>query len=97
MQDRKKALAGFVSGNYDAAIVDLGMPGMPGDEVAREMRRIDPYLGMILITGWELQESDPRRSVFVFQMQKLLDNLAHILNTLTLAIELHDMRLTEKG
>ncbi|MBT3606096.1 MAG: response regulator [Candidatus Latescibacteria bacterium] len=94
--DGQQGLEHFVVGRYDVAIVDLGMPGLSGDKVAGEMHRIDPHLATILITGWELSDNDPRRTVFDFQLQKPLDDLHHMADTLAQAIELHDLRQGEE-
>jgi FixJ family two-component response regulator len=72
------------------------MPKLSGDQVAKEMRRIEPSLATVLITGWERQENDSRMSAFDFQMQKPMDNLDHVLNTVAQAIELHDARVKKR-
>jgi hypothetical protein len=71
-------------------------PELPGDQVAREMRRMDPHLATVLITGWELQKNDPRQSVFDFHIQKPFGNLERVLNAVAQAIELHDARAEER-
>ena len=47
----------------DVAILDIGMPGMSGYEVAQQMRREAWGAGIVLvaITGWG-QEEDKRRA-----------------------------------
>ena len=70
--DGRKALEAFGPGLYEVAMIDLGLPGLPGDQVEREMRSVDPCLATVLITGWELREDDPRQSAFDFQIQKTL-------------------------
>jgi len=47
----KKALARFAAGRYDVVLTDLLMPDMSGLEVVEELRRIDPAVPMILLTG----------------------------------------------
>jgi len=37
---------------FDVVITDLGMPGMDGTEVAREIKRISPSTPVILLSGW---------------------------------------------
>ena len=39
----------FVHGRYDVALIDLGMPGTPGDRVARQMRQVDPAVVTVMI------------------------------------------------
>jgi len=40
---------------YDAILCDLGMPGMDGWEVARQVRDIAPGVKFYLVTGWARQ------------------------------------------
>ena len=68
--DGEEALDLFRKGAYDVALVDLGMRGMPGDEVALRMKEIDPQVITVLVTGWDLAEDDPRRSVFDLYIHK---------------------------
>src|SRR5262249_29971929 len=39
--------------DLDAALVDVGLPGMRGDELVAEIRRRRPGLGVILTTGYQ--------------------------------------------
>jgi len=59
----EQALEMFSPGKYDIALIDLTLPGIDGDQVAREMRALDPCLGTVLTTGLPLDKDDPRRSV----------------------------------
>jgi signal transduction histidine kinase/DNA-binding response OmpR family regulator len=88
------ALAAFSAGRYDVALIDLGMRGMSGDQVAREMKQVDPKIALVLVTGWELTADDDRRAAFDFVLQKPLDNLAEVGDTLARAIQLRDNRNT---
>ena len=90
--DGREAVAGFVPGQYDVVLIDMGIPGIPGDRVAREMRQADPSLVTVLITGWELDEGDPRVSAFDFRVQKPLDDLAEVEIVVGRAIQLRDRR-----
>jgi CheY-like chemotaxis protein len=45
----------------DAVLLDLGMPGMDGYEVARRMRARHPHIRLVALTGWS-QEEDVRRT-----------------------------------
>jgi len=62
--DHDSALACFRPGHYHAALVDLGLPGRSGPDLAAAMRAQDPSLAVIVITGWgrekELAGLDPR-------------------------------------
>ena len=60
----------FERDTYDVALIDLGLPGMPGDEVARRIKDMDPKLVTVLLTGWDLPAGDPRLSAFELQVNK---------------------------
>jgi CheY-like chemotaxis protein len=40
------------SDRFDLAIIDVVMPGMPGDELATAMRAVDPDLNVLFLTGY---------------------------------------------
>jgi DNA-binding response OmpR family regulator len=46
------ALRQFRAGAFDIVMTDLGMPGMSGLDLAREIRRRDARVGIVLATGW---------------------------------------------
>lgn len=41
----------FRSGGYDLVLTDLAMPGVTGLEVIERVRRSDPEVGVIMLTG----------------------------------------------
>ena len=88
----KEAVEKFLPGRYDVALIDLGMPGMPGDQVARKMRHADPSLATVLVTGWDLEEDDPRLSAFDFWIQKPFGDVQVVKDVVTKAIGIHDVR-----
>ena len=92
VQNGQEALRAFLPGRYDVALVDLGMPGMPGDQVAREMKAKDPLLATVLITGWEIDDHDSRASAFDFRIQKPFERLSLVRNTVAMAVALRDAR-----
>ncbi|MBX3471177.1 MAG: PAS domain-containing protein [Planctomycetes bacterium] len=61
--DGPSALALLEVARAEVVVLDIGMPGMDGYEVARELRRRPAYSGALLValTGWG-QEEDRRRS-----------------------------------
>ena len=91
--DGRQALEEFVPGYFDVVLLDLGMSGLSGNQVAQEILHRDPLVSTVLITGWELSEDDPRRAPFDFQIAKPFDDLDEISNIVTQAIELHDERV----
>ncbi|MBN2361207.1 MAG: response regulator, partial [Deltaproteobacteria bacterium] len=51
-EDGPVGLERFRSGQFDAVFTDLGMPGMSGFDVAREIKKLDPGMPIGLLTGW---------------------------------------------
>lgn len=66
--DHDSALAVFAAGTYDAVLIDLGLPGRSGAELAAALRSSDPSVALVLLTGWgrerELQELPPELADF---------------------------------
>jgi len=89
----REALARFAPGKYDAVLIDLGMPGMSGDQVAWEMKRVDPSVVTVLITGWDLRPDDARQKAFDFRIQKPFSNIEEVEQVVAQAIELHTWRV----
>ena len=74
------------------ALIDLGIPSVPGNTVATDMQHRDPELLTVLITGWRLEENDSRLSSFDLHLQKSIlgPDLEEIVAR---AIVLHDSRV----
>ena len=87
-----EALALFGPDTFDIALLDLGMPGLSGDQLAKQMRNTDPKLVTVLITGWELAEHDHRFKPFDLRYQKPLRDLKGFQSTITKAIQISKMR-----
>ena len=49
------ALKLFKSSDFEVVITDLGMPGMSGWELAKEVKKSKSKIIVILITGWRAQ------------------------------------------
>lgn len=53
----------FRAGDYELVVLDQGLPGTRGLDLARELREIDPAVAIALISGWgqerQLAEADP--------------------------------------
>ena len=87
-----EALEGFKPGRYDVVMIDLGMPDMPGDQVAARIRERDPLVTTVLITGWELDPDDPRRAPFDLHLQKPLEDIRQVRQVIAQAIDIRDER-----
>ena len=81
----------LVSKEYDVAVIDLGLPGMAGHLVAEQIKKLDPNVVTVLITGWELPNNDDRLKPFDFTVQKPI-NLDPFEDTIARAVHLHDKR-----
>ena len=104
VNDGQQALELFAPGKYDVVLVDMGMPGMAGNQVAQELVQVDPSVGLVLITGWDIEPDDsrmtlladdPRLTLFDFQVQKPFTDLDEVEDVVARAIEVHDQRAEE--
>ncbi len=86
------ALDAFAAGCYDVALVDLGLQDVSGAEVARRLRAADSVLSLVLISGWDLKEGDPRRAAFDFYVRKPFADLAKLDEVVHMAVELRRKR-----
>ena len=53
----EEAITRFRESTSDLVITDYKMPGMSGDRLAREIRRLAPGLGILIITGYSGESS----------------------------------------
>jgi CheY-like chemotaxis protein len=51
-QSGMQGLGLFVSHSIDAVVLDYKMPGMNGDRVARQMKRVKPDVPIMMISGY---------------------------------------------
>jgi DNA-binding NtrC family response regulator len=49
--------------SFDAAIVDVKLPGKSGLEVSRQIRGLDPRLKVVLISGYHYADDQPIQAV----------------------------------
>lgn len=71
--DGAQALQRLDLGGVDVAVLDLGIPELSGDEVARRAREQQVDLTTVLMTGWSLDPKDERCRAFDFLLQKPFD------------------------
>ncbi len=74
---------------FDAALIDLVMPGMSGVQVQKQLHRLDPELPCIFLSSPKTQESTPDsgdsdESCYV--MEKPLD-VQHLMEVIHSALE----------
>ena len=55
---------------FDLALIDLGLPGVPGNELAERAKQENPETITVLITGWEVPEDDARLAHFDYHVRK---------------------------
>jgi signal transduction histidine kinase len=84
----EEALQSFQPGQYDLIMVDLGIPDLPGDQLAQQLKQRDDRLAAVLLTGWHLQEDDPRLAPFEVYIQKPFD-VRRVRHAVYSALELH--------
>jgi len=80
------ALAHFVAGRYRVVLTDLLMPGMSGLDVVTELRRVEPALPAILLTGLgnaSTAANARQEGVLVLYKPVSLDKLMAALETTT--------------
>ncbi len=57
--DGKTAEGEMEKGKFDLIILDLKLPGMTGDETLEKIRRIDPYVEVIVYTNYPTDSFNP--------------------------------------
>jgi DNA-binding NtrC family response regulator len=51
VESGEEAVASLKNNSFDVAIVDIKMPGMDGIETLKHIKKIDPLIEVILLTG----------------------------------------------
>ncbi len=51
VHNAEAALGQLAAGKFDVIIIDFNMPGMKGDQLAREIKSRDPAQPIIMLTG----------------------------------------------
>lgn len=55
---------------FRAVVLDWLMPGMPGEQVLRELRALQPTLPVLLVSGYSAQEFVPSDDAYLGRLQK---------------------------
>ncbi len=59
-RDGEEALQKLGSESYDVVFADIKMPGMSGIEVARRLKESQPWLPVVIITGYGTEANEAR-------------------------------------
>lgn len=59
----REALAACSTGFPDLAVIDVGLPDMPGDELARALRARQPGLPLLMASGYDAADVAGRMGV----------------------------------
>ena len=92
VEDGPSALAAVSESDFDVLLIDLGIPGMPGDQISRQIRNDNPLVATVLMTGWSLAANDSRAEPFDFRIQKPFESMAVLIDIVDRAIQLRDDR-----
>ncbi|WP_288492885.1 response regulator [Paracidovorax oryzae] len=53
VMDGNTAITSMEKGKFDLVILDLKLPGISGDEALERLRKIDPYVEVIIYTNYQ--------------------------------------------
>jgi len=90
--DGQEAVDALRPDTFDVALIDLSLPNVPGDRIARQLRNVDPTVVSVLMTGWNLIEDDPRRVPFDDHIPKPISSREDVQNIVARSMEVHDAR-----
>ena len=68
--DGNEALVRFDPNRHQIALVDWSLPGLSGDQVDRHIRQHQPATVLVLMTGWDVEQSYAHLGVFDLHLQK---------------------------
>jgi CheY-like chemotaxis protein len=95
LTDGLQVLGALKASDFDVIVLDLGMPGMPGDKIAEMVRVEYPAIALVLMTGWRLEETDARLSRFDFVLEKPLHDIQVVRDVVAMAVNLSHERKKE--
>jgi two-component system cell cycle sensor histidine kinase/response regulator CckA len=82
-EDGLQALELFDSESFDAVFTDVGMPGMSGWDLAKEIRQRNADVPLVVLTGWgEAVSSNERKTAEVNWVVAKPFDLSRIIETL---------------
>ena len=83
-RNAEEALVKFNKDHYDIIVTDFTMPGMKGDELARNIKGLAPTRPVILLTAYPPRQLPPEIDVLVikpFDLDSLRQGLASATET----------------
>jgi signal transduction histidine kinase len=86
--DGQEALDLLSSREFSVALIDLGLPGMPGDMLAVRLKEQNPDMVIVLMTGWNIGEGDPMVEGFDLWLRKPFESLNHVREVIRRAYDL---------
>jgi len=90
----EESLTLFDQTPYDLVLIDLGMPHMPGDQVAKVMKKKNAQVMTLLVTGWNLDPGDDRLVWFDGVVTKPFGTLAALRDVVAKMAIAHEERMT---
>ncbi len=95
-RDGASALMAGAPGEAAVALVDRRLPGMDGVELAGRLRERRASLAVVVMTGWDREETTPPPAVVDFTAHKPL-GMEVLQDLLTRASALHERRRRDEG
>lgn len=95
LSDSAEVMPALEDADYDVVVLDLGMPGIPGDKVAESIRLRFPHICLVLMTGWRIEDNDPRLNLFDFVLKKPLHDMKIVRDVVAQAVNLSGERRKE--
>lgn len=86
----KQALSAFSRDIFDIIITDMGMPDITGEDIAVQVREIDPGIQIVLMSGWDinLEEKNLHKIVnFTFGKPFVLDEIKKVIKNALAALK----------
>ena len=80
-QSAEEALAKFNKDHYDIIVTDFAMPGMKGDELARNIKNSSPTKPVVLLTAFPPAQLPPEIDLLIikpFDMDALREGIANV-------------------
>jgi FixJ family two-component response regulator len=78
------------------ALIDWGMPDMPGDELADKVRALDADIALVLMSGWNIGERALPTPAFDLFLPKPFGRLAQVRETVAEGVEISRRRAGQR-